>query len=171
MNNLGGFLIALIIFMGCSTSKPFVVQGNIPVPPIAIDSTQPASSWTFAGDSASFVADILERYCKGEASGSTDGVDWRVILQTLKDENTALKNFVVKPTIRLVVKRDTLWLPIPATITQELNRRGEEIAKLQAQLPTWGYRGTWMLIGALLLVVVGVGLYFVVSRFLPPIKF
>ena len=129
-----------VLSVGC-TSSVQVVE-SIPTPPIAIDTTQPASVWTFRGDSAAVVASILEAYCKGQTSGTTDGTDWTATLYTPVERDTV---YLAKPTIRIVVKRDTVRVPVPVELVKELNR-------LRAHQETHRW---WELVGGAIACVLG----------------
>jgi hypothetical protein len=107
----------ILLFLTACTSSVQVVD-SIPTPPIRIDTVQVAS--TVLTDS--LVAAILEKFCKGETSGTQNGTDWTAALYTEVRHDTV---YVAKPTIRLVIQRDTVRIPVPQPILDELARLRE----------------------------------------------
>lgn len=157
------YALVLLAFVGCTSSVQVV--DSIPTPPINIDTTQAANVWTFRGDSAQFIADILERYCTGIIDGNADGTDYTATLTTIVKHDTV---YVAKPTIRLIVRRDTVRIPIPKPILEELARLREN----QEQHGFFDKLG-WATAGAGVLLIIAVVVFVALSlrRLLPPLKF
>lgn len=116
-------LLSALSIIGCTSSVQVV--DSIATPPISIDTTQPVATYSFP-DSAKFVAEILRLYCRGETSGTQDGTDWSASLYTQVQHDTV---WVAKPTIRLVIKRDTVRIPVPQPLMDELARLRENQEK------------------------------------------
>jgi hypothetical protein len=159
MNKPLAVAILLSTFIGCTSSVQVV--DSIPTPPIRIDTVQVLS--TVATDS--LVAAILEKFCKGETSGTQDGTDWTAALYTDVRRDTV---YVAKPTIRLVIQRDTVLIPIPQAIV-------DKVARLESNQERHTWRD-WLAAGAvgagvLLILEVLVFVFFGIKRLLPPIKF
>ncbi|NWG72752.1 MAG: hypothetical protein HXY23_14265 [Parvularculaceae bacterium] len=109
-------LTGALLEIGCKSSVQ--VAESIPTPPIRIDTVQVLSTVT----TDSLIAAILKEYCKGETSGTQDWTDWTAALYTEVKHDTV---YVAKPTLRIVVRRDTVHVPIPQPLLDELARLRE----------------------------------------------
>jgi hypothetical protein len=126
-------LYVTLLYAGC-TSSVQVLDTTVPVPAIRIDTVTVTETKRVFVQSPCDTGAILEKLCKGEASGESDGVVWK-----FKYEKVARENRVQGVLIRRLVDSVHVLVNKPASAVEMTQAQKKHIATLEANQEKHGF--------------------------------
>lgn len=131
-----------LVFVGC-TSSVQVVDETVPTPVVRIDTVVVKETERVFVASPCDTGAILDLLCVGEASGTTDGIEWKVKYEKVAREFNVLnaKARRLADSVHVLVNRPEGTQPLPESLR-------EQIAALKANQERHTWRDTFAYIGA-----------------------
>lgn len=139
-------------FTACTGSGQ-VVDMDVPVPAIRIDTVWVAETERVFVESPCDTGAILDLLCEGEASGTTDGVDWK-----FRYDKVARENRILGVLTRRLADSVHVLVNKPATTVQITEAQKQYIADLEANQEKHGF--FWFVGAGLACVLAGAMLAF-----------
>jgi hypothetical protein len=133
MPKLAYMVCLCAVFTACRSSVQ-LVDTEVPVPAIRIDTVRVVETERVFVESPCDTGAILDELCKGEASGESDGVEWK-----FRYEKVARENRVQGVLIRRLADSVHVLVSKPATTVQIPEKLKEQIAQLQANQEAHGF--------------------------------
>jgi hypothetical protein len=125
--------VALLLLTAC-TSSVQVVDTEVPVPAIRIDTVKVVETERVFIESPCDTGAILDLLCKGEASGTSEGVEWK-----FRYEKVARENRVQGVLIRRLADSVHVLVSKPETTVQIPDELKRQIATLEANQEKHGF--------------------------------
>ena len=127
-------LVALLFLFACGTVQPIVTVPQSQTVPSAVAETvyvRDMGEYGTAYGGACDTAAILALLCRGEVSGAENGMSWRFLYETERVKSDSLGKVRSRVVVRVV--RDSIVVPIPQVLTDELARLKEENGRLKVE--------------------------------------
>ena len=123
----------ILAFVGC-TSSVQVLDTAVPVPAMRIDTVYVFDTDRVFVESPCDTGAILDLLCKGEASGTTDGVAWK-----FKYDKVARENQILGVKVRRLADSVHILVNKPATTVELTQAQKQYISELESNQEKHGF--------------------------------
>ena len=128
-------ILLVVLLIACGTVQPIVTVPQSQTVPSAVAETvyvRDMGEYGTGYGGECDTASILALYCKGEVSGADNGMSWRFLYETERVKADSLGKVKSRVIVRVV--RDSIVVPIPQVLTDELARLKDENGRQAIEL-------------------------------------